>query len=67
MYDELTAVDIKKMKEELEYRIGVVRPKILEEVKFTDSLVGATNHMFAQQMASKLNSMKEPITNYSRY
>ena len=37
MYDELTKVDIDKMKEELEYRIGVVRPKILEEVKFTRS------------------------------
>ena len=37
MYDELTEVDIKKMKDELEYRIGTVRPKILEEVKFTRS------------------------------
>lgn len=37
MYDELTQVDIDKMKEELEYRISEVRPKILEEVKFTRS------------------------------
>ena len=37
MFDELTQVDIDKMKEELEYRIGVVRPQILEEVKFTRS------------------------------
>lgn len=37
MYDELTKVDIDKMKEELEYRITVVRPKIFEEVKFTRS------------------------------
>ncbi len=37
MYDELTEVDIKKMKDELEYRITVIRPKILEEVKFTRS------------------------------
>ena len=37
MYDELTKVDIEKLKEELEYRIGTVRPKILEEVKFTRS------------------------------
>ncbi len=37
MYDELTAVDIAKMKEELEYRITVVRPEILEEVKLTRS------------------------------
>lgn len=37
MYDELTQVDIDKMKEELNYRISEVRPKILEEVKFTRS------------------------------
>lgn len=37
MYDELTKVDIDKMKEELEYRTTVVRPNILEEVKFTRS------------------------------
>ncbi len=37
MFDELTSVDIKKLKDELEYRIGTVRPKILEEVKFTRS------------------------------
>ena len=37
MYDELTKVDIDKMKEELEYRITVVRPKSLEEVKCTRS------------------------------
>ena len=37
MFDELTEVDIKKMKEELEYRITKVRPEILEEVKFARS------------------------------
>ena len=37
MFDELTNVDIEKLKDELEYRIGTVRPKILEEVKFTRS------------------------------
>ena len=37
MYDELTKVDIDKMKEELEYRISVIRPQILEEVKLTRS------------------------------
>lgn len=37
MYDELTQVDIDKMKQELEHRITVVRPEILEEVKFTRS------------------------------
>ncbi len=37
MFDELTKVDIEKMKEELEYRITKVRPEILEEVKLTRS------------------------------
>ncbi len=37
MYDELTQVDIDKMKAELEYRITKVRPEILEEVKLTRS------------------------------
>ncbi len=37
MYDELTKVDIDKMKEELEWRITKVRPEILEEVKLTRS------------------------------
>ena len=37
MYDELTEIDLKKMKEELEYRITKVRPEILEEVKLTRS------------------------------
>lgn len=37
MHDELTKIDIKKMKEELEYRITKVRPQILEEVKLTRS------------------------------
>lgn len=37
MYDKLTKVDIEKMQQELDYRIGVKRPEILEEVKLTRS------------------------------
>lgn len=33
MYDELTAVDIKKMREELDHRIQVLRPQLIEEVQ----------------------------------
>ena len=33
MYDELTAVDIKKMQEEIDYRTQVLRPKCIEDVK----------------------------------
>jgi len=37
MYDELTQVDIQKMKEELEWRLTKVRPEILEDVKLARS------------------------------
>lgn len=37
MYNELTQTDIDKMNEELEHRMLVVRPAILEEVKFARS------------------------------
>ena len=33
MYDELTEVDIKKMQEELDHRIRVLRPELIEEVQ----------------------------------
>ena len=33
MYDELTVVDIQKMREELEYRERELRPKLIEDVK----------------------------------
>jgi len=33
MYDELTEVDINKMREEIDYRVKVLRPKLLEDVK----------------------------------
>lgn len=33
MNDELTAVDIRKMQEELEYRRIELRPKLIEDVK----------------------------------
>lgn len=37
MYNELTKKDIEKMEEELNHRITVIRPRILEEVKFARS------------------------------
>ena len=32
MYDELTEVDIKKMQEEIDHRVRVLRPQLIEEV-----------------------------------
>ena len=33
MYDELTEIDIRKMQEEIDYRMRVVRPKCIEDLK----------------------------------
>ena len=33
MYDELTEVDVKKMQEEIDYRIQVLRPKLIADVQ----------------------------------
>ncbi len=33
MYDELTKSDIQKMQEEIDYRVQVLRPKLLEDVQ----------------------------------
>ena len=33
MYDELTAVDIQKMREEINYRVRELRPQLIEEVQ----------------------------------
>lgn len=33
MYDELTEVDVQKMQEEINYRIQVLRPKLIEDVQ----------------------------------
>ena len=33
MYDELTEVDVQKMREELHYRRTVLRPQLIEEVQ----------------------------------
>ena len=65
MYDELTRVDIKKMKEELEYRIGVVRPKILEEVKFTRSF-GDLSENFEYHAAKRERGKNESRIRYLR-
>ena len=65
MYDELTAVDIKKMQDELEYRISVLRPKILEEVKFTRSF-GDLSENFEYHAAKRERGKNESRIRYLR-
>lgn len=65
MYDELTDVDIKKMQDELDYRITVVRPKILEEVKFTRSF-GDLSENFEYHAAKRERGKNESRIRYLR-
>lgn len=65
MYDELTRVDIKKMQEELDYRVTVVRPKILEEVKFTRSF-GDLSENFEYHAAKRERGKNESRIRYLR-
>lgn len=65
MYDELTPVDIKKMQEELDYRTGVLRPQILEEVKFTRSF-GDLSENFEYHAAKRERGKNESRIRYLR-
>lgn len=65
MYDELTEIDIKKMKEELEYRITKVRPEILEEVKFARSH-GDLSENFEYHAAKRERGKNESRIRYLR-
>lgn len=65
MYDELTDVDVKKMQDELDYRITEVRPKILEEVKFTRSF-GDLSENFEYHAAKRERGKNESRIRYLR-
>lgn len=63
MYDELTATDIKKMQEEIEYRKLVVRPQALEEVK-TARAHGDLSENFEYHAAKKVKNQNESRIRY---
>lgn len=63
MHDELTQHDIDKMNEELDYRILVLRPKILEEVKFTRSF-GDLSENFEYHAAKRERGRNESRIRY---
>lgn len=60
MYDELTQIDIKKMQEEIDHRVNVLRPEILEDVK-TARAFGDLSENFEYKAAKR-----EKIRNDSR-
>lgn len=63
MYDELTAGDIKKMQEEIEYRKLVVRPQALEEVKSARAH-GDLSENFEYHAAKKVKNQNESRIRY---
>ena len=58
MYDELTEVDIKKMREELDHRIRVLRPQLIEEVQ-TARAFGDLSENFEYKCAKQEKKMWE--------
>lgn len=65
MHNELTKEDIVKMEEEMEYRIGVLRPQILEEVKFARSH-GDLSENFEYKAAKQERGKNESRIRYLR-
>ena len=63
MYDELTKVDIRKMQEEIDHRIQVLRPKLLEEVKVARAF-GDLSENFEYKAAKREKSRNESRIRY---
>ena len=63
MFDQLTAKDIQKMQEEIEYRKLVVRPKALEDVKEARSH-GDLSENFEYYAAKKYKNQNESRIRY---
>ena len=63
MYDELTEVDIKKMQEELDHRIRVLRPELIEEVQ-TARAFGDLSENFEYKCAKQAKNRNESRSRY---
>ena len=63
MHDELTQVDIDKMKEELQHRIQVLRPQLIEEVKVARSF-GDLSENFEYHAAKRDKNQNESRIRY---
>ena len=63
MYDELTAIDIQKMKEELDHRIRVLRPKLIEDVQ-TARAFGDLSENFEYKCAKQEKNRNESRIRY---
>ena len=63
VYDELTAVDIKKMREELDHRVRVLRPQLIEEVQ-TARAFGDLSENFEYKCAKQAKNRNESRIRY---
>ena len=63
MYDELTEVDIKKMQEELDYRVQELRLKLIEEVQTTRAF-GDLSENFEYKCAKQAKNRNESRIRY---
>ena len=63
MYDELTEVDIKKMREELDHRIRVLRPQLIEEVQ-TARAFGDLSENFEYKCAKQAKNRNDSRIRY---
>ena len=65
MYDELTRGDVQKMQEEIDYRVQVLRPKLIEDVQ-TARAFGDLSENFEYKCAKQeKNPTTEPDTTVS--
>ena len=63
MYDELTEVDIKKMQEEIDHRVRVLRLRLIEEVQ-TARAFGHLSEHFASKCAKQAKNRNESRIRY---
>ena len=63
MYDELTAVDIRKMQEEIDHRVRVLRPQLIEEVQITRGF-GDLSENFEYKCAKQAKNRNESRIRY---
>ena len=63
MHDELTAVDIRKMQEEIDYRIRELRPQLIEEVQTTRAF-GDLSENYEYKCAKQAKNRNESRIRY---
>ncbi|MBQ2062480.1 MAG: transcription elongation factor GreA [Oscillospiraceae bacterium] len=63
MYDELTRSDLQKMREEIDYRVQVLRPKLIEDVQ-TARAFGDLSENFEYKCAKQEKNRNEARIRY---